>query len=750
FGEWSYDRHYPNAARIYKVGVAFFGMGGFAIGPEALGESLPQQYEGVEAFTRVRKDAALALSTETREFIELAYFTDESFFKMFPREFVAGNPTAALRNDNSLVMTESVAQKIFGTTDVLGKTLLIDKDKKPFAITGVVTDDFRPSQLEARIWLSNHGKLTREPMYTSASMYNYVMLKDGQTQTDLESALDRILEKEVYPNPMGVPDAASFEDYKKHPNAVQFPVHSFRDVHLKSSLRYEISPGGNEKNMYAFGAISLFVLLLASVNFINLTTARASRRAREVGIRKAVGSSRGRLITQFLSESLLVAIISMLLALFFGEAFLLAFQLMSGTKLVPSLWTTWNLAILATSTLIIGVCSGLYPAFYLTAFKPALVLKGNLTASGGSGFRNVLVVAQFTISLCLMMCTAVIVHQMNYMKDRDLGFDGQNVVTIDNLSALATHVEAFESYLSNLSGVTAVALHSGEPGNESMKMVQAYKSKVMTEPMSLNTYLMDEQMIPLMGFKIVQGRNFNKHLASDTAAVILNEAAVKVLGLADPIDADLDFGGKVIGVVKDYHWQSLREQIGPSVFMMGTKKYYQLSMGLNTAAGSDVLAQVTKKWQELAPEESFSYHFVDENFNAILEKERLFGRAVGFFTVLAIFVSCLGLYGLSAYTTEQRTKEIGIRKVLGASATHIVMMLNKRFATLVALAVLVATPLALYLSMRWMEGFAYRADMQASLFVAAILTAFAVALLTVSYHSIKASLSNPVDALKYE
>lgn len=750
FGEWSYDRHYPHADRIYKVGVGFFGMGGFAIGPEALGESLPQQYAGVAAFTRVSKDASLLISTETQEFSELAFFTDNSFFTIFPREFVVGNALTALKNDNSIVVTEGVAQKIFGTTDVLGKTLLIDKEKKPFAITGVVTEDIRPSQLQARIWLSNHGKLTREPFYTSASMYNYVMLKEGQTQNDLEAALDRILEKEVYPNPMGVPDGISFEDYKKHPNAVQFHVHALRDVHLKSGLRYEIAPGGNENNLYAFGAISLFVLLLAAVNFINLTTARASRRAREVGIRKAVGSSRARLIAQFLSESLLVTGIAMLLALFFGEAFLLVFQLMTGARLVPTLWTPWNISILVTFALTIGIFSGIYPAFYLTAFKPARVLKGNLAASGGSGFRNVLVVVQFTVSLCLMMCTALIVHQMNFMKNRDLGFDQQNVVTIDYVNKLGNHVEAFGQYLSGLSGVSNVSKHSGEPGNESMTTVYSFKSKVMDEAITLNTYPVDDQFIPMMDFQIIKGRNFNRDLASDTAAVVLNESAVKVLGLEDPVGTKLDMGGVVIGVVKDYHWKSLREEIGPSVFARVKEEPFQLSLRVNNGSAGDIIALVSQKWKEMVPAEPFEYHFVDDNFGKMLEKERLFGRAVGFFTVLAIFVSCLGLYGLSAYTTEQRNKEIGIRKVLGASAAHIVLMLNRRFAALVALSVLVATPLALYLMMRWMEGFAYRADMQASLFVVAILAAFGVALLTVSYHSVKASLSNPVEALKYE
>lgn len=751
FNEWSYDRQYPHADRIYRVGIAFFNMGGFAIGPEVLGEDLPRQYEGVDAFTRISKDGSAIISTETEEFREVVYYTDTDHFRIFPRHFTSGNATTALKNDNSIVVTESIARKILGSTDVMGKTVLVGKEKKPFAITGIVQDDLRPSHLNAGIWLSIHGVLQRETFYGSARFYNYILLKEGQQQTDLENALDRLLEKTIIPaKPPGVPEGLSLEDYKQHPNAILFPVHALTDVHLRSNLRFEISPGGNEHNIYAFGAISLFVLLLAAVNFVNLSTARASRRAREVGIRKVIGSSRIRLIAQFLAESMLVAAIAMVFALFFGEAFLLTFELLSGSKLIATLWTPWNLFVLFAFTVIIGCCAGIYPAFYLTAFKPARVLKGNVTATGGGGLRNALVVAQFTISLCLMMSTAIIINQMDFMKDRDLGFDQQHVITIDNVGTLGTHLEAFENALRSLPGVSLVGKHSGEPGNESMKTVYSYQSKVMTEAITLNTYPVDGQLIPLMGFRIKEGRNFNHELSSDTSAVILNEAAVKVLGLENPVGADVGFGHHVVGVVHDYHWQSLRHEIAPSVFAMTKTGYYQISLRISNASASEVMEQVSAKWKELVPEEQIQYHFLDDNFGAILEKEKLFGKAVGFFTVLAIFVSCLGLYGLSAYTTEQRNKEIGIRKVMGASSSQIVLMLNKRFATLVLISVLIATPLAAYLMNKWLEGFAYRANLQASLFAAAIVAAFGVALITVSYHSIRASLTNPVDALKYE
>jgi putative ABC transport system permease protein len=749
YGEWSYDRHHRNADRVYKIGISFFNMGGFAIGPEALGEYLPQ-YEGVEAFTRISRESSLPVSTGKQEFKELAYYTDPAFFQLFSYEFVQGDPRTALKDASAMVITQNMAKKYFGDKDALGQTLLIGKDKKPFTITGIVKEETRKSQLMSSIWLSNTNLLKHESIWTSASMYNYVMMKKGHQQKDLEKALDRLLEKEVYPKANGVPAGISFEDYKKHPNAVQFYVHALTDVHLKSKLKYELSPVGDEASLYTFGVISLFILLLASVNFINLTTARASRRAKEVGIRKVIGSSRPKLIAQFITESLMVSLVAMLLAVFFGQFFLYAFETITGGKLITTLWTPWNLLILFLFALSVGLFSGIYPAIYLTAFKPVKVLKGNWSVSGGSSFRNILVVAQFTISLCLMMCAAVIIRQMDFMKTKDLGFDQQNVITIDNLHQLAEHTDAFRNQLTKLTGVSVTSLHSGEPGNQSVITSNGYRSKEMQEDVMINTYPGDEQFIPLMGFHLLSGRIFNKELASDSSAVILNEAAAKLLELKEPVGTVLENNIKVIGVVKDFHWQSLRQEIAPTAFLLGRNNYHQLSIRLDNAAASKILEEAEAEWKTLVPDEPLRYHFLDDNFGQMLENEKVLGKAVVFFTVLAIFISCLGLYGLSAYTTEQRNKEIGIRKVLGASSSHIVLMLNRKFTLLVVISALIATPMAIYFMNKWMQGFAYRTELQVWIFASAILCALLIALFTVSFHSIKASMTNPVETLKYE
>lgn len=749
YGEWSYDRHFRNADRIFKVGISFYNIGQFGLGPEALGDYLPTDFEGIEAFTRIKRVRDVPLTIGDVSIKELAYYTDTSFFKVFFYEFMEGDPRSALKGSGNIVMTRKMALKYFKGDEALGKIVLVGKEKKPFTVTGIVKDDDRSSQLKSSLWLSIDGELTHEQVWTSAAVYSYMLLKENNGQQDLENALERLLEKQVYPHASGVPSGISFEDYKKNQNSVKFHVHNLRDVHLKSKLNYEISPGGNESNMYTFAAIAMFILFLAAVNFINLTTARASRRAKEVGIRKAIGSTRLKLIFQFTLESVLVSMTAMGLSLVFAEIFLKVFEGVTGDPLINTLWSSgWSILAFGGFAVIVGCLSGIYPALYLTAFKPVRVLKGNLAAAGGSGFRNILVVVQFSISIGLMICSAVILRQMDFMQTRDLGFDQENVLTIDNISVLKDQTGSFRNELSQFSGVTSTSLHTGEPGSKAIMSFTTYQTPAMKEAVTFNTFFGDAEFIKMMGFQLHGGRDFNKDLASDSGAVILNEAAVRALGLEEPLGAEVNKGQHVIGVVRDFHWESLRNQIAPVAIMLG-KDYYQMGFRLS-GNPSGFLKSAEAKWKQLIQEEPFQYHFLDQNFGELVKKEKVFSKAIGFFTLLAIFISCLGLYGLSAYTAEQRTKEIGIRKVLGANARSIVGMLNRKFSFLVLIAVLIAAPVAAYVMREWLAGFAYRAELQPWIFLTAILLAFMIALLTVSFHALKAALINPADTLKYE
>jgi putative ABC transport system permease protein len=748
YSEWSYDRHFDKSDRIYKIGISFMNIGNFGLGPEALGDFLPGEFDGLERFTRVMRSGDVPVVYGEKEFRELLYYTDTSFFQVFSYTFLSGNSRKALAA-NGLVLTESAARKFFGETDPLGKVLLVGKDKKAFTVNGIVKDDLRSSQLKAKLWLAIDDKLTHQPIWTSAGVYNYILLKEGKTRADLDAALDRILEKKIYPQGGGNAFEKTFEAYKKNENSVKFFVHPLTEVHLKSKLLYEISPGGNESMLYSFGAIGTFILILAAVNFINLTTARASRRAREVGVRKAVGSTRGKLMTQFMLEAVLLCLLAMIVSLGLAEMLLSVFDWISGHQLINTLWSNgWNLLAVLLVAIGIGLLSGIYPAFYLTSFQPARVLKGEVSVSGGQAFRNGLVVFQFAIATGLMIGLVVVLQQFNFMQNLDLGFNQQHVLTVDNVGLLKGKAAAFKDKLANQSVVKAASFHTGEPGSKAVMSFSMYSVPGLEKPISMNTYYGDASFMDLMGFQLVEGRGFDKDIASDSTALLLNEAAVKAMGLEKPIGTVVGESYHVIGVLKDFHWESLRSSIGPIGVMM-EKNPYQLGFRLQ-GDEQQFLRTAEAAWKELVPGEAFSFHFLDSNFGEMMKTERVLGKAIAIFALLAVFISCLGLYGLSAFTADQRTKEIGIRKVLGASAASIIRLLNRQYIILVLVSVVIAAPLSIWLMGQWLEGFAYRISIQPWWIIGTFGLALLIALFTVSYHSLKAAMVNPSETLKYE
>jgi putative ABC transport system permease protein len=753
YGEWSYDRGFANSERIYKVGISFFNIGNFGNGPERLLTVLPEQYEGVEAATRIRKERGIPMEVEGKSFREdFIYYTDSSFFKVFQHQFVYGDPGNVLKRPNEIVLTEASALKYFGTTDAIGKRMSVGNDKTEFVVAGIVKENEFNATVKSGFMLSNHALLKNEPVWSSASFFNFILIRENQGQADLQAALDRVWEKNVFPETGKMMGFTNIDEYRNNANSVKFHLHALRDVYLKSNLSYELIAGGSETNIYIFSAISVFILVLAGVNFINLTTARASRRAKEVGIRKTMGTSRGKLIFQFLSESVMISTLAMLLSLVLAELFLIAFTYVTGTPLLETIWNNTSTVLLFVAfSILVGVCSGLYPAFYLTSFNPVKVLKGNVSAGGGLTFRNVLVVFQFGVSMILIVCAIVVQQQLHFVQTKDLGFDQNNIITIDQGYMLdKSKAEAFTSELASHSGVTMSSFHMGEPGSRRFMSFYTYQTAEMPASMSINTYLGDASYLDLMGMKLIHGRGFNKDLQSDTASIILNESAVAALGLPEnPIGTVINTTDKIIGVVSDFHWESLHNSIAPLAIRL-TDGNREISFKMEASAISDFLALSERKWKELVPNEPFKYHFVDGNFEDLLKKDRVFGKAINFFTMLAIFISCLGLYGLSAFTAEQRTREIGIRKVLGATSGQIVMLLNRKFTILVSTAIVISIPFSVWLISMWLDGFAYKITPGIGVFLVSIVVALVTAWITVSFHSIRASWANPSESLKYE
>jgi putative ABC transport system permease protein len=750
-GEWSHDKGFSNADRTYRIGISFFNIGKFASAPEALLDVLPKEFGGIETATRINQDKNVPIKIDDQTLIEpIVYHTDSAYFKIFDYTFISGNAERALSGANDAILTDDVAKKFFGDTDVIGKTFEVGKTHEVYTITGVVKNLNFNSHLKSQLWLSNQNKLTKSPVWSSAAFYSYVLLKENNSEADLNNALDLLFEHHVYPEsgkPMGF---ATLEDYRKNDMAIKFYVHNLKDIYLHSKLNFELSPGGNETNIYIFSAISLFILILAAVNFVNLTTARATRRAKEVGIRKALGTLRSKLVGQYLLESVTTSILSMLVALLLAEVFLRIFESVTGTPLLTTIWQTpYTVGMFILFSLLVGVLSGIYPAFYLTSFIPVKVLKGTIE-TGGASFRSFLVVFQFTISILLISCSLVVQNQLHFMATKYLGFDQQNVLTIDRMDLLKDSPDAFRNELASLPGVTASSFHTGEPGSNRVMTFSTYQTPKMDHPASIFTYSADENFLSLNSMRLKAGRDFNKELASDSSAIILNEAAVAALDLGEnAIGAVINENQKVIGVVSNFHWESLRNEIAPLAIVMG-KDRWELGFKLEAKAIPAFLVSAEQKWKQLVPDEPFRYHFLDDNFGELLSKEKIFSKTITVFTILAILISCLGLYGLSAFTVEQRTKEIGIRKVLGASAYQIVGLLNKKFTLLVIIALVISVPLSIYLLQQWLDGFAYKVELNVGLFLITGLISILIAWIAVSYHSLKAANINPTDTLKYE
>jgi putative ABC transport system permease protein len=756
YNEWSHDRHFKQADQIYRVGISFFNMGQFANGPELLADVVRDEFTGVKAFTRFQKNSEEIVRVKNEDFKEVVYFVDSSFFEVFSYELIKGNSTTALAEPNSAVITESMAWKYFGTDKVIGEVLDVGKERTPYHITGLVKDETAPSHLKSSIWVSLALPKDKQFHWTAASVYNYMLVEDGVTEKQVSDLLDQVVEKHVYPTSWAHQEGQSLEQYKADPNAVKFILEPLTDIYLKSKLSLQLSPGGNLANIRIFGAIAVIILILAAVNFVNLSTARASRRAKEVGVRKSLGTSRSNLIAQFLLESIIISLVSMGMALAFAEIFGLVFHWIAGQSLAINLVSEWtNIGAVVMFAVGVGVLAGLYPAFYMTNFETASVLKGTLKLSASSAFRNSLIVFQFCISIGLIIFTIVIFRQMNYMEVKDLGFEQDNRITIDNLFQMKNDVVAYRDFIKAQPGVIDATLHSGEPGSKAVMYFYTYQTASMPQALTINTYFGDHAFIDVMGFKLLKGRDFNKELVSDSSSVILNQSAVAALGLENPIGAEINKGMKVIGVVNDFHWESLRSEIGPLVIMhrgdrMKDLPYTQLAIEVESKDTQSILKRAEARWKQLVPDEPFNYHYVDENFGALLQKETILAKAISFFTALAIIISCLGLFGLSAYTAETRTKEIGIRKVLGASSANIMLLLNRQFTVLILISAVITIPVVVLLCNRWLRSFAYHTSLSIWIVVLGATTAWLMSYITALYHTMKAARGNPVETLKYE
>ena len=746
--ELSYDQYHANKDRIYRLvtgrqGASYDGIAKVS-GPwgVAVREALPE----VEQMARFRFFGQTLVSRgEVRFYEGGAFYTDPSVFEVFSFPLRLGNPETALTEPNAVVLTESIAQRYFGDENPMGQTLTFD-GQLDFTVTGVM-DDVPPNAHFTFPFLVSLASETDSLQYDWVRNQYYTYLLLGE-----EAAPEAVVAKfpEVLASHVGEEGAAPFAPR----------LQKITNIHLHSHLFREMQPNANVAYVYIFSAMALFILLIACINFMNLATARSAPRAREVGVRKASGARRSTLIQQFLGESMLMSIIALVLALALVSLLLPAFNTLTGKTLTVDLLTNTGFLLgVIGLAVFVGVVSGSYPAFVLSSFKPVTVLKGQVRGGGHAALRKTLVVFQFAISAFFIIAAGVVKNQLAFIQSKNLGFNQEQMITIPiREEPMRQQVETFKQELLKHPGVVSVTASANLPGGGDFGLPLAPEGIPPDEIPPARILAVDHDFLRTYEMEIVAGRGFTTERSGDAiTAFALNEEAARALGWDDPLSKRIGIPvlgfemAPVVGVVKDFHFRSMHEAIGPLVFFIPTPNWFSVSsVRVRPENLDETLALMEQTWTTFEPTHPFTYSFLDQQFAQLYLAEAQVSKLLNYATALAIFIACLGLFGLAAFTAEQRTKEIGIRKVLGASVGSIVVLLSKDFVRLVVLAFVLAAPLAYLAMTRWLDDFAYRVEISWRIFLMAGLLALAIALLTVSYQAIRAAVGNPVKALRYE
>jgi putative ABC transport system permease protein len=759
--ELSYDRFHKDADQIYRVGL-MGKMAGQEFNVSAscypVGPTMKDEIPGITDYTRIWPASnTVVFAFEDKSFSEKkVFYADSNFFSFFSFELIEGDVNTVLTEPNAVVLTEDLAKKYFGNDTPVGKLLTIGHNKKSFKVTGVAKNVPHNSHFQFHALLS-FSTVDNEIYkgWTGNSLFTYVKIAKSTNPATVDANLEELVIKHVGPEieQLGL----TIEQFKEQGGKYSYMVYPMVDTHLYSKLEGDPEPGGDIKYVYIFIAVGIFILLIACINFMNLSTARSAGRAKEVGLRKTLGSMRSQLIGQFLSESIIYSFIAMVLALALAYLLMPAFNVLSGKALLFSSLLDPVFVVVAVSLLvIIGLLAGSYPALYLTSFNPVEVLKGKIRSGMKTkGVRSLLVVVQFSVSIFLIAATLVVFQQLNFMQERNLGIDKNQVITVQNMRNLKENRKAFKDQLDQLSGITASSYTNNLfPGINNINVFRIADSE---QDRLLASYFADWDHQAVMKFKLKEGRYFSRDLASDSTACLINESAVRELGwtLETAVGAQLvDFSGEeskkitVIGVVEDFNYESLKNQVRPLVIQL-TDISRQLMVRYD-GNPLDVTSRIEKLWKEFAPGVPFEYSFMDQDFDALFRAEMRLRDLFTIFSLLAIFIACLGLFALAAFLTEQRTKEIGIRKAMGASVSGLVLTLSKEFLILVGISFVLAVIPAWYFMGQWLADFAYRIEMNIAVFVFAGLIAFVVASLTIGFQALKAAKTNPVNSLRYE
>lgn len=745
--ELSYDRYHSNSDRIFRMAAhvqgSTYGDGIAKIGgPWA--PAAEQEIPEIEESARfVIYGPALIKQGAEQLYENGGFFAEPSIFKIFSWKLLEGDPQTALLEPNSVVLTESLAQKLFPDGSAMGKTLNIDNEQV-YNVTGIVEDPPAASHFDFTFFvsLSTYGMEDLND-YTHYQFYTYFLLKPGASADVIANKLNDLVESNV-------PE----EEAKNYTPFLQL----LTDIHLKSNLHREIQPNSDIKIIYILGAIALIILVIASMNFINLTTAKAGNRAKEVGVRKASGAMKSNLIKQFVIESMLMGLLAGILAYILGLVFVEPFSDLMGSNLNYNVSTNSQPFILLFGLIFLTcIISSIYPAFVLSSFKTIKVLKGNFSFNANSGLRKTLVVFQFALSIGLILAVLIIQNQTHFMREKNLGFNKEQVIVVPLQSNEGTiAMDLILNKIKSIPGVVSVSASSNQPGGSDWGIPYEAVGLPEDQQPDMRCLVVDENFLNTYDIQIVKGRSFSRDFATDTAAYLINETAARKLGWEDPLGQQLSMPaisrgpGPIIGVVKDFHYHSLHEVIEPLYIFMKKDWFSQLNIKIDAQRMEPTLASLSGIWTEIEPQYPFQYTFLDESFEALYEKEKNVLEMLVWFTAIAIIISSLGLYALSTLIAKQKIREIGIRKVLGASVSSIVTLLSKEFLKLILIALIISLPVTWYIMKGWLQDFAYKTTIGWVVFALAGSSAILIALITVSFEAVKAANANPVKSLRTE
>ncbi len=763
--EASYDKYNTKRDRIYRA-ILNGKIGGqeltVASSPAIMGPTMLKEFPEIEDFLRMNGSGPTVIEYNNQTFTEDHLLeADSSFFNFFSIPVLKGDPKNLLNAPRKVVLSESTAKKIFGNVNPIDKPLRIGSDTVRYMVTGVMADIPQNSHFEANILSSfMTNPRSKNTVWLNNSFSTYFMLKPNSSYKTVDAKFPELMLKYVGPEVqqyMGI----SLADFEAKGNKYRFYLQNLSDIHLDTSIQQDFKASADPKYLKIFGSIAILIVLIAAINFMNLSTAQASRRAKEVGIKKVAGSTRGMLVAQFLSESFILSFISLILALIFIKVTLPYFNNLLDANLVLSLFASWyTIPILFLFSVFVGLLSGGYPAFFLSSFNPYEVLKGSVKNSLQNGrLRRVLVVFQFAVSILLIVGTIIMYRQIKYMLNKDVGFIKEQLIVINRAEALGTKMKSFKETVKNIPGVVNITSSTAIPGrtnNNNGYMIEGRKD----ETFLMTTSWVDYNFLDTYGMTLVSGRSFKESFTSDKNACMINESALKDFKISDidkarfmePRDSGKVNYLPVIGVVKNFNCESLRKPIGPYIlkFQNDNMLWGYITVRLSAKNYSKTIIAIEDKWKEFVSNNPLQYYFLDADFEQMYKQEKQNAQMAVIFSILAIFIASLGLFGLTSFTVEQRTKEIGVRKAMGSSVAGIYIVISREVIILVSISAIIAWPIIYYFAGKWLEGFYYKMTLGVFSFVAGLGIALGIAIITISYRIMRAAMVNPAQSLKYE